>query len=83
MSSQVNSGPESTYMNSPNSKNLIIGNIVLWIFAALVYPVSQWVPTGAGTPPRVFEVLIPVIMILMGMASTSFLRTALRQAGCQ
>ena len=70
-------------MNKPNSKKLIIGNIVLWLFAALIYPISHWIPTGSGMPPKIFEVLIPVIVILMGFASTSFLRAAIRMGSSE
>ena len=70
-------------MQNTNSKRLITGNIVLWLFAALVYPVSHWIPTGSGSPPKIFEVLIPVIVIMMGLASTSFLRVALRKGGSE
>jgi len=65
-------------MKKPNSKSMVVGNMVLWLFAALLYPLAHWVPTGSGVPPKIFELLIPVIVILMGFASTSFLRVAFK-----
>ena len=65
-------------MKKPNSKGMVVGNMVLWVFAALLYPLAHWVPTGSGVPPKIFELLIPVIVILMGFASTSFLRVAFK-----
>ena len=61
-------------MKNTKTKSLLVGN-------ALLYPVSQWLPTGTGMPPRIFELLIAVLIILMGFGSTSFLRTALKKDG--
>ena len=64
-------------MKNAESKKLITGNLVLWIFAALLYPLAHWIPTGSGEPPKIFELLIPIIIILFGFASTNFLKAAI------
>lgn len=66
-------------MNDTKAKNAITRNLGLWMAAALLYPVAHWIPTSSGSPPKIFEVLIPVIVLGLGWASTSFLRAAFDQ----
>lgn len=68
-------------MNKPDSKRLIVVNLALWLFAALIYPVVHWIPTGSGMPPKIFEVLVPMFVMMAGFASTSLLRAAVEAGG--
>jgi uncharacterized membrane protein (DUF4010 family) len=43
----------------------------------VLHPVSEMLPTGAGSPPKIFEVLIPVIFILLAGGSTYLLKAAM------
>ncbi len=68
-------------MKNSNPNSLIRCNLALWFVAALLYPLAHWIPTGSGAPPKIFEVLVPLITILFGLASTSFLQGALKRSG--
>jgi hypothetical protein len=39
--------------------------------------VSKMLPTGAGSPPKIFEVLIPIVFILLAGGSTYLLKAAM------
>ncbi|MCA9055313.1 MAG: hypothetical protein KDA75_15840, partial [Planctomycetaceae bacterium] len=55
-------------------------NYALWIIAALLYPVAHWIPTSTGAPPRIFDILVPIMVIAMGQVSSSMLSAALSKA---
>lgn len=66
-------------MSKSNVKKLKIRNISFWIVAALLYPVAHWIPTASGQPPRIFEVLIPILILGLGMASNATFGMALNK----
>jgi hypothetical protein len=63
-------------MNDANSKTLKIRNFAFWIVAAVLYPIAHWIPTASGHPPRIFDVLIPILVLGLGLASNSMLDSA-------
>lgn len=64
-------------MNARSAKTLVQRNLGLWAVAALLYPIAHWIPTASGQPPRIFDILVPLLVFAMGIASTTLLRTAL------
>ena len=64
-------------MTTDPSKKMILTNLGLWIVAALLYPMAHWVPTSTGSPPKIFELLVPMMIMPMGIASTTLLRGAI------
>jgi apolipoprotein N-acyltransferase len=65
-------------MSQTDLKAILVRNIGFWIVAALAYPIAHWIPTATGHPPRIFEVLIPVFVLGLGLASNAVLAAALR-----
>ena len=57
----------------------MVRNIGFWIVAALAYPVANWIPTETGHPPRIFDVLVPVFVLGLGLASNAVLGAAFRR----
>ena len=68
-------------MNEAGFKALLVRNFGFWIAAALVYPIAHWIPTASGQPPRIFDVLVPVLVLGLGLASNAVLGAALRGGG--
>ena len=66
-------------MSTATERTLIIRNYVLWIIAAVIYPIAHWIPTSSGAPPRIFDILVPIMVIALGQVSTSILSGALRR----
>lgn len=65
-------------MSEAGIKTLLIRNIGFWIAAALAYPIAHWIPSASGQPPRIFDVLVPVFVLGLGLASNAVLGAALR-----
>jgi hypothetical protein len=62
----------------PSEKQKIIAvNAALWIFAMLLHPLVQLLPTGSGSPPKIFSLLIPLFFIMLAGASTYLLNAAI------
>lgn len=62
-------------------KPLLVRNFGFWLVAAVVYPIAHWIPTASGQPPRIFDVLVPVFVLGLGLASNAVLGAALRGGG--
>ncbi|MBL9113929.1 MAG: hypothetical protein JNJ83_02910 [Verrucomicrobiaceae bacterium] len=57
--------------------NAIIQNGFFWL-AAIGFPIfARALPTSSGTTPKIYEVLIPLIQLMMAAGSTYVLRRAL------
>jgi hypothetical protein len=57
-------------MKTSEKKKLITINLAVWIIAMLTHPLIQMLPTGSGTPPKIFSLLIPIFfMMLAGVSS--------------
>lgn len=65
-------------MHQPKSNTLVSRNWIVWLIAALVYPVAHWIPTSTGHPPKIFDVLVPVFIMGIGYVSHSILSSALK-----
>lgn len=64
-------------MTKAEKRKLITINAALWIVAMLVHPIAQILPTGSGSPPKIFELLIPIFFIMLAGVSTYLLNAAI------
>lgn len=64
-------------MKTSEKNKLILVNIALWIVAVLLHPLIQMLPTASGQPPKIFELLIPIFIIMLAGASTYLLSSAI------
>lgn len=60
-------------MNETQRNNAIRVNIVFWLTAILLPFVMRLIPTSSGLPPRIFDVIIPMLQAGMAYASTRHL----------
>ena len=61
-----------------SKKSSLIVNVLYWVVAALLHPLSRLLPTDSGAP-KIYELLIPLIFIGLAFGSTILLSGALRQ----
>ena len=64
-------------MNKVQARKIITVNLAFWIVAMLLHPLVRILPTGSGAPPKIFELLIPIIFILLAGGSTYLLKAAI------
>ena len=64
-------------MKTSEKKKLITINVALWIVAVLLHPLVRILPTGSGSPPKIFELLIPIFFLMLAGASTYLLSAAI------
>lgn len=64
-------------MSKAQAKKIITVNLALWIVAVLLHPLVRILPTGSGSPPKIFELLIPIFFIMLAGASTYLLKAAI------
>jgi uncharacterized membrane protein (DUF4010 family) len=64
-------------MNQAKANQIVFVNLAFWFVAMVLHPVSKMLPTGAGSPPKIFEVLIPIVFILLAGGSTYLLKAAM------
>jgi hypothetical protein len=64
-------------MPTAQAKKLIIVNLGLWLFAMLLHPFVRILPTGSGAPPKIFDLLIPLLFIMLAGGSTYLLKCAI------
>jgi heme/copper-type cytochrome/quinol oxidase subunit 1 len=51
-------------------KNPVIQNLLFWL-AAIGFPIfARSLPTSSGAPPKIYEVLIPLIQIMFAFGSS-------------
>jgi len=60
-----------------DSKNVLIVNLLFWVVAALLHPLSQLLPTESGEPPNFFSFLIPLIFLMLAIFSTAMISKAI------
>ena len=60
-------------MKSTEKKKLIKINLAVWAIAILTHPVTQMLPTGSGSPPKIFSLLIPIFFMALAGISTYLL----------
>ena len=61
------------HMKASEKKKLIAVNLVVWAVAILTHPLVQLLPTGSGSPPKIFELLIPLFFMMLAGVSTYLL----------
>jgi uncharacterized membrane protein (DUF4010 family) len=64
-------------MTAPEAKKTIAVNLAFWMVAMLVHPVIRLLPTGSGSPPKIFELLAPLFFIMLAGGSTYVLKVAI------
>ena len=60
-------------MKASEKKKLITINLAVWVVAILTHPLAQMLPTGSGSPPKIFSLLIPIFFLMLAGVSTSLL----------
>ena len=60
-------------MKASEKKKLITTNLAVWIVAILTHPLVQMLPTGSGSPPKIFSLLIPIFFLMLAGVSTYLL----------
>lgn len=64
-------------MNSTEAKKTIAVNLAFWLTAMLIHPIIRLLPTGSGSPPKIFELLVPLFFLMLAGCSTFLLKTAI------
>jgi len=64
-------------MNKAHAKKIVLVNLAFWFVAMLLHPLIRSLPTGSGSPPTIFEFLIPVFFVMLAGGSTYLLRAAI------
>ena len=64
-------------MKTSEKKKLITINFTLWIVALLLPSLVRILPTGSGSPPKIFELLVPIFILMLAGASTYLLSTGI------
>jgi hypothetical protein len=60
-------------MKTSEKKKLIALNLAVWAVAILTHPIIQVLPTGSGSPPKIFSFLIPIFFLALAGVSTYLL----------
>lgn len=68
-------------MSEAGLNAVLVRNFGFWIAAAVLYPIAHWIPTASGQPPRIFDVLVPVFVLGLGLVSNAILGAAFRSGG--
>jgi len=66
-------------MKTSEKKKLITINLAVWAVAILTHPLAQMLPTGSGSPPKIFSLLIPIFFMMLAGVSTYLLRAGIGQ----
>ena len=64
-------------MKTSEKKKLITINIAVWAVAILTHPLIQMLPTGSGSPPKIFSLLIPIFFMALAGVSTYLLNAGI------
>ncbi len=64
-------------MFKAHANKIVLVNLAFWFVAMLLHPLIQTLPTGSGSPPKIFEFLIPVLFVMLAGGSTYLLRAAI------
>jgi len=64
-------------MNKVQANKIIIVNLAFWFVAMVLHPLIRILPTGSGSPPKIFEFLIPVFFVMLAGGSTYLLKAAI------
>lgn len=62
-------------------KKVALLNLAFWI-GAIAFPlVAQSLPTGSGEPAKFYELLVPMIQIMLALGSTYLVSEAIKSKG--
>lgn len=64
-------------MNKAQAKKIVLVNLAFWFVAMLLHPLTRMLPTESGSPPKIFEFLIPIFFIMLAGGSTYLLKAAI------
>ncbi len=64
-------------MTASEAKKLIVVNLAFWMVAMLLHPMTRLLPTSSGNPPKILELLIPLLFIMLAGGSTYLLKAAI------
>ncbi len=64
-------------MNKVQANKIVIVNLAFWFVAMVLHPLIRILPTGSGSPPKIFEFLIPVFFVMLAGGSTYLLKAAI------
>ncbi len=67
-----------TALKDDLARTVLVRNFGFWIVAAVLYPIAHWIPTATGHPPRIFDVLVPILVLGLGLASNAVLGAAFK-----
>ena len=62
-----------------SKKSAMVVNVLYWVVAAAAHPLVRLLPTGSGEPPKIFELMIPLLFVGLAFASTYLLSRAWEQ----
>lgn len=67
-------------MNPEQIRKVVTLNLAFWA-AAIAFPyVARLLATASGSPPKFYEMLMPLIQIMLAVAATFMVKSALSQA---
>ena len=64
-----------------SKKSVLVVNVLFWMVAALLHPLAGLLPAANGEPPKIFELLIPILFVLLAFGSTAMMARALAKPG--
>jgi hypothetical protein len=71
--------PEDS-MNPEQIRKVVTLNVAFWA-AAIAFPyVARLLPTASGSPPKFYELLMPLIQIMLAVAASFMVKSALSRA---
>ena len=53
-----------------SKKSLLVVNVLYWLVAVLLHPLSNLLRTNSGETPKIYSLLIPLIFIGLAFGST-------------
>lgn len=62
-------------------KKIALLNLAFWIVAIAFPLVARSLPTGSGAPPKFYELLVPLIQIMLALGSTYLVSEAIKSKG--
>ncbi len=64
-------------MNEKQIGKVVTLNVAFWAVAIAFPYVAKLLPTGSGSPPKFYEVLMPLTQIMLAVAATFMVKSAL------
>jgi hypothetical protein len=71
--------PEDS-MNPEQIRKVVTLNVAFWAVAIAFPYLARLLPTASGNPPKFYEVLLPLIQIMLALAATFMVKSALCRA---